>query len=128
MFVSRKAIRDKLLPDSEREELIRQYGEAVRPILERLLDEKAEKQAQRYEDAWERWLSDLSAEAARENDQVLVTRNAAAKMLGISLSSIKRLEERGELPKPKKFGERTVRHKLADILAFAKVAGLPAKS
>ena len=48
-------------------------------------------------------------------------------MLGISLSSIKRLEERGELAEPMKFGERTVRHRLNDIPAFAKSAGIPAK-
>ena len=125
MFVSRKAIKGKLLPESEREELIQQYGEAMRPILEKLLDAKAEQLSQRYEGSWGKWLAEWKAEAVRENEQVLVTRDEAAEMLGISLSSVKRLEDRGELPKPRRFGERTVRHKLSDILAFAKGAGLP---
>jgi len=128
MFFNRKAVKGKLLPDNERQELIRQYGEAIRPILEKLLDAKAEELSQRYEGSWEKWLAEWKAEAVRENDQVLVTRDDAAQMLGISLPSVKRLEERGELPKPRRFGKRNVRHKLSDILAFAKGTGLPNKA
>ena len=128
MLISRAHVREKLLPDDEREALIRPYGEAIRPILGKLLDAKAEELAQRYEASWSRWLADLNAHVARENGQILVTRDKAAEMLGVSLSSIKRLEERGELPKPQRFGERTVRHRLNDILAFAKSMDLPARN
>ena len=120
MFISRKHVREKLLPDAERDELIRTYGEAIIPILSKLIDAKAEEQAQRYEAGWTKWLNAFSDDVTRENDQLLVTRAKAATMLGVSLSSIKRLEERGELPKPQRFGQRTVRHQLRDILAFAK--------
>jgi predicted DNA-binding transcriptional regulator AlpA len=126
MFIYRKPVRERLLPEREREEMVRQYGEMIRPMLEELLDAKAEELAARYEGAWDKWFANLNASVVRENEDLLVTRDKAAKMLGISLSSIKRLEERGELPKPRKFGERTVRHRLTDILAFART--MPTRS
>jgi predicted DNA-binding transcriptional regulator AlpA len=123
---SRKHAREQLLPERERDKLIQQYGEVIRPMLDSLLDAKAEVLATQYESAWRRWFADCKASVVREDGEVLVTRDKAAEKLGISLSSIKRLEERGELPKPQKFGRRTVRHRLNDILAFAK--SLPSRS
>jgi predicted DNA-binding transcriptional regulator AlpA len=123
---SRKHIKEKLLPDREYDELVLRFGEVVRPMLEELLNAKADAVATRYERAWSKWIDNLNASVVRENEDLLVTRDKAAKMLGISLSSIKRLEERGELPQPHKFGERTVRHRLTDILAFAK--SMPTRS
>jgi hypothetical protein len=62
------------------------------------LDAKAEQLAQRYEGCFENWFADWKAEVARESEQVLLSRDEAANMLGISLSSVKRLKQRGELP------------------------------
>ena len=41
-------------------------------------------------------------------------------MLGVSLSTIKRMEHTGELPEPIKFNERIVRHRLVDIEEVAR--------
>jgi predicted DNA-binding transcriptional regulator AlpA len=53
----------------------------------------------------------------------MVSRKKAAEMLSVSLSTIQRLEERGDLPQPEHFGGRTVRHRLEDIVAFARGKG-----
>jgi len=53
-------------------------------------------------------------------DQLLVSRSEAAAMLGVSLSTIKRMEHTGELPEPIKFNERIVRHRLVDIEEVAR--------
>jgi predicted DNA-binding transcriptional regulator AlpA len=117
----RENLRDKLLPAEEREELVRLYGELILPTLEKLLDAKIEALASRYEEAWARAFAPL-----KEADGIrLVTREEAAEMLGVSLSSIQGLEKRGDLPEPERFGSRTVRHKLDDIIAFARGNGLP---
>jgi predicted DNA-binding transcriptional regulator AlpA len=76
--------------------------------------------AARHEKSWRGLFEYLR----QDDDVVLVSREQAAKMLGICLSSIQRLEKRGELPEPHRFGERTVRHQLKDILAFANGKGM----
>ena len=120
----RENLRERLLPAGEREELVRLYGELVLPTLEKLLDAKIEELASRYEEAWA-WARAFAP--LKETDGIrLVTRKKAAEMLGVSLSSIQRLEKRGDLPEPERFG-RTVRHELDDIVAFAKGNGLPIK-
>jgi hypothetical protein len=48
----RERLRERLLPAEEREELVRLYGELILPTLEKLLDEKIEELASRYEEAW----------------------------------------------------------------------------
>ena len=115
------AIRRRLMSPDEQAAFLRTYGEAVRPVLEAALDARVEELASRYEKTWRamgEYLQD------KDSSALLVSREEAAEMLGISLSSIQRLEKRGELPQPKRFGLRTVRHRLDDILAFAKSNGL----
>src|SRR5262245_43888375 len=119
----RANLREKLFPAVEREKLVRLYGELVLPALEKLLDAKVEELGARYEKSWHafgKYLRDASAEPGA----ILVSREEAAEMLGVSLSSIQRLEERGELPQPKRFGKRTVRHRIDDVFAFARSNGL----
>ena len=110
------ALRRRLMPPQEQEAFLRTYGEAVRPMLEAILDAKVAELGDRYAKTWLAF-----GEHLKETDRgaVLVSRDEAAEMLGVSLSSIQRLEKRGELPKPQRFGARTVRHQLEDILAFA---------
>jgi predicted DNA-binding transcriptional regulator AlpA len=110
----RENLREKLLPAEEREELV------ILPTLEKLLDAKVEELASRYEKAW----ANIFAPFKEADGIRLVTHKEAAEMLGVSLSSIQRLEKRGDLPEPERFGSRTVRHKLDDIVAFAKGNGL----
>jgi predicted DNA-binding transcriptional regulator AlpA len=114
------ALRRKLMPPDEQEALLRQYGEVVRSVLETTLDAKVEELADRYQKSWGGFF-----EYFRNDDVILVSREQAAEMLGVSLSSIQRLEKRGELPKPQRYGTRIVRHQLKDIVAFARGKGLP---
>jgi hypothetical protein len=115
----RENLREKLLPASDLKRLVRQYGELILPTLEKLLNAKVEELAVRYEEAWTRAFAHLKVDDGVQ----LVSRKKAAGMLGISLSSIQRLEQRGELPKPHRYG-RTVRHQIDDILTFAGSNGL----
>jgi predicted DNA-binding transcriptional regulator AlpA len=117
----RQHLREKLLPSDERDELVRLHGELILPLLTKLLDAKVEELAAQYDKGWRSYFDALKEE---DRGALLVSREEAAEMLGISLSSIQRLEKRGELPQPKRFGMRTVRHGLADILTFARNKGL----
>jgi len=87
-----------------------------------LLDAKVEELAARYEKAW----GGVFAHMMRDEHEgvPMVSRRKAAELLGVSLSTIQRLEERGELPQPEHFGARTVRHRLEDIVAFARGKGI----
>jgi len=90
-------------------------------MLEAVLDERVEELAARYEKAW----GGIFAHMRDEHEGVpMVSRRKAAEMLGVSLSTIQRLEERGELPPPEHFGARTVRHRFEDIVAFARGKGI----
>jgi len=111
----RERTREKLLPTHEREELVRQYGELIRPMLTELLDAKAEKLLVSYEKAWRAAFATLK----EDESTVLVSREQAAEILGCSISTVQRLERNGELPEPRRYGHRTVRHRLGDIRAFA---------
>jgi excisionase family DNA binding protein len=115
----RDTLRRNLMSPADQEAFLRTYGEAMRPMLEATLDAKVEELAARYEKAWHAFGEYLRSDEAG----VLVSRDEAAEMLGVSLSSIQRLEKRGELPEPQRFGARTVRHRLEDIRAFAKRTG-----
>lgn len=120
-FFCKSALRTKLMSPAEQDDFVRTYGEAVRPVLEATLDAKVEELATRYAKSWDAFGQYLTAQSTAA---LLVSREEAAEMLGVSVSSIQRLEKRGELPKPRKFGERLVRHKMDDIVAFAKQHGL----
>ena len=54
-----------------------------------------------------------------DREQWLVSREEAAELLNVSLSTLKRLEG-ADLPEPIKFGERIVRHRLVDIEGLAR--------
>ncbi len=111
----RQHLREKLLPAGDRDELVRLHGELILPALSKLLDAKVEELGARYERAWRGYFA-----ALKEDDSgKLITREEAAERLSCSVSTIQRLEKSGELPEPKRYGHRTVRHKLSDIRAFA---------
>ena len=112
----RQHLREKLLPASDRDELVRLHGELILPALTKLLDDKVEELGARYERALHGYFG-----ALKEDDSAnLITRDQSAELLGCSISTIQRLEKSGELPEPKRYGHRTVRHRLGDIRAFAK--------
>lgn len=119
----RQNLREKLLPENDRGELVRQYGELIRPMLTALLDAKVEELAVRYEKAWRAAFATLK----EDESGTLKTREEVAELLGCSVSTIQRLEQSGELPKPRRYGHRTVRHLLSDIRAFAQGLGLPTR-
>jgi excisionase family DNA binding protein len=79
-----------------------------------LLDARVEELAARYEEAWRAAFATLK----EDENGVLKTREEAAELLGCSISTIQRLEKSGELPKPRRYGHRTVRHLLSDLRAF----------
>jgi predicted DNA-binding transcriptional regulator AlpA len=120
----RENLREKLFPTTDREELVRLHGELILPMLEKLLDAKIEELARRYEKAWTGAFATLN----EDDGDILKSREEVAEMLGISLSSVQRLEQRGELPEPKRFGRRTVRHRLKAIRDFATSNGLPVRT
>lgn len=109
-----------LLPHDARAELTAAFGEIVGPILDAKLEAKAVELIERYTQAQLAILNAILGDTT-DRDRFLVSRDEAAEMLGVSLSTIKRMEESGELPDPIKFGERVVRHRLIDIEALAKV-------
>ncbi len=109
-----------LLHPAERAALEAQLGEIVGPILDAKLEAKAVELVERYRLTQLAVLSSILGDTT-ERDRLLVSRDEAAEMLAVSLSTVKRMEESGELPEPIKFGERVVRHRLIDIEAIAKV-------
>lgn len=115
-----EAVKAQLLPPSERAQLEAQLGKLVGPLIDAKLEAKAIEMLDRYQKAWMRTFQDFWRDVVEHGDALLVTREDAAKLLGVSLSTIKRMEKSGELPEPMSFGERTVRHKQSDIEAFAK--------
>jgi len=119
----RHNLREKLLPAQDREELVRLHGELILPALTALLDEKVEELAARYEKAWRAAFATLKEDESSE----LKTREEVAELLSCSVSTVQRLEKSGELPKPRRYGHRTVRHRLGDIRAFAQGLGLPTR-
>lgn len=112
-----------LMPPAERAAIIEQFGKAIEPWLDARLEAKARELVARYQDqmlaTWEKIFGDGDI----PRDELLCSREIAAKMLGVSLSTIKRMEEAGELPDPIKIGERAVRHRIVDIEKLAKFRG-----
>lgn len=113
------AAKDKLLPLAERAELEALYGKVIGPIIDAKLEAKAQELVALHAESVRQVLDHALADTI-DRDTLLASRDEAAKLLGVSLSTIKRMEESGELPEPIKFGERTVRHRLIDIEAIAK--------
>jgi len=110
--------RDRLLPADEEARLIRQHGEAIRPVLDKLLDEKAAKLGKSYGDAWAGMLAALLDDAKNPSEQQLLSHAEAARMLGCSVATMKRLVLDGRLPKPVKISEHRIGHRLSDLKAF----------
>ena len=110
--------REKLLPAHEEARLVQKYGEAIRPVLDKLLDEKAKALAKKYEESWLKFGDYLVAETQQELGQRLLSHSEAAKMLGCSVSTIKRMVAEGRLPEPVQLSEHRIGHMLADIKKF----------
>ncbi len=56
------AMREKLLPVRDEARLLQQYGEAIRPVLNKVLDEKADGFAKAQEESWRKFGEYLTAE------------------------------------------------------------------
>jgi predicted DNA-binding transcriptional regulator AlpA len=108
-----------LLSPAERAAFEAQFGQLVGPIIDAKLDAKARELMASQADRWRQVLHDVAGPEP-EHAARLVSREQAAKLLDVSLSTVKRMEERGELPEPIKFNERVVRHRLVDIEKVAR--------
>jgi len=113
-------LKAKLLPAADREEIETLYGKAVGPIIDAKLEARAQELLGEYRQAWQKTYSDFFGDMT-QREVLLVSREEAAALLNVSLSTIKRMEDSGELPEPRKFGERNVRHRLVDIERIANV-------
>ena len=111
----RAARRERLLPAQEEARLVRQFGEAIVPVLDKLLDEKVDKLAERYDGSMTKMLDYLIAETQEEIGQRLLSHSEAAKMLGCSVSTVKRMVAEGRLPEPLRISEHRIGHRIADI-------------
>jgi predicted DNA-binding transcriptional regulator AlpA len=112
------SLKAELLPPSERAKLEDLYGKVIGPIIDAKLEAKAQELLARQSKNLTQVLSELLGPDDR--DARLISRQSAAELLGVSLSTIKRMEASGELPEPIKFGEHTVRHRLIDVEAIAR--------
>ncbi|MEM1306966.1 MAG: hypothetical protein AAGG99_05525 [Pseudomonadota bacterium] len=109
----------KLLTPSERAELERALGAVAGPLIDQKLEAKAVELIGRYEQSWSKLLATWNADTT-DRSQLLVSRDEVAQMLGVSLSTVKRMESTGELEEPIKFNERVVRHRLVAIERLAR--------
>ena len=109
-----------LMSPAERATFEVQFGKIVGPLIDAKLEAKARELLERWGEQQQRLWSALGF-TDKDRDKLLVSREEAANLLGVSLSTIKRMEDSGELPAPQRFGERIVRHRLVDIEAVAKV-------
>lgn len=118
-------MKDKLLPPADRAQLETMYGQSIGPWLDAKLEAKAQEMLARFRDAWAQTWKDWAGENAMERAELLISREEVAEMLDVSLSTVKRMEVSGELPKPRKVGKsgKIVRHRLVDIEELANVRG-----
>ncbi|AGK59931.1 hypothetical protein HYPDE_41313 [Hyphomicrobium denitrificans 1NES1] len=108
-------VREKLLPAQDEARIIKQYGEAIRPVLDHLLDEKAAELANSYDASWRKLGEYLTAETREQTAQQLLSHEEVARMLGSSVATVKRMVQDGRLPKPVQISERRIGHRYADI-------------
>ncbi len=109
----------QLLSPAERAIIEAQFGQLVGPIIDAKLDAKARELMASQEARWRQVLHDLVGDDP-EHAARLISREQAAELLGVSLSTVKRMEERGELPEPIRFNDRVVRYRLVDIEKVAR--------
>lgn len=106
-------IKAKLLPDADRAALEAELGRVAAPMIERLLEERAQRLLAEYRKSWSSLFRHLVGDT-KLRDDVLVDREAAAAMLGVSVSTVKRMEANDEL-EPIIVGERNVRYRVVQI-------------
>ncbi len=120
--------RANLMPAADRAELEATYGKVIGPLIDAKLEAKLEAKARelvdRYQEAWVAAFTQINGDAT-PREELLCTREDAAKMLSVSLSTVKRMETDGLLPDPIAVGERGVRHRLIDIEKLARFRGAP---
>lgn len=109
------AVREKLLPAQDEARVIKQYGEAIRPVLDHLLDEKAAELAKSHDQSWQKFGKYLTAETREQTAQQLLSHEEVARMLGCSVATVKRMVQEGRLPKPVQISERRIGHRYVDI-------------
>ncbi len=102
---------------SELEAAVVRYGEVIRPLIEAILDEKAEALAARYEQSLRRAFS-VSAEDLPPSHPLLLSRAEVARILGCSTDTVDRLAADGELPRVQLSPGR-VAHSWDDVKAIA---------
>ena len=108
-------VRERLVPAHEEARLVQQYGEAIRPVLDKLLDEKAAKLADSYDRTWSKLGATTAAEARDLTAPQLLSQAEAAKMLGCSIATIKRMVYEGRLPQPVQISECRIGHRYSDL-------------
>ena len=109
----------KLLPAIDRDALEATWGRIIGPWLDAKLEAKAVEVVARSQESWRKA---LDCDIGLPRDQLLCSREDAAKMLGVSLSTIQRMEG-GELPEALTIGERNRMHRLIDIEGLARIRG-----
>ena len=112
-----------MMPAHERDALVAAVGTLLAPWLDAKLEAKALELIERRQDQLVKVWGDIFGDGDLPREELLCTREDAAKMLGLSLSTIKRMEEAGELPEPIRIGERGVRHRIIDIEKLARFRG-----
>ena len=109
------AARERLLPPHEEAQILEQYGEIIKPVLEKLLDEKVAGLSKNFHDSWRKFGEYLTSETREIALQQLLSHAEAANMLGCSVSTIKRMVVDGTLPKPVRLSEHRIGHRLVDV-------------
>lgn len=102
---------------SELEAIVVRYGEVIRPLVETILDEKAEELAARYEQSMMRAFAS-NADDMPPSHPLLLTRAQVARILGCSTDTVDRLAADGELPRIQLSPGR-VAHSWDDVKALA---------
>ncbi|NOU05932.1 MAG: helix-turn-helix domain-containing protein [Hyphomicrobiaceae bacterium] len=113
-----EAMKERILPEGERKQLLATYGEAIRPILTKLLDERAAQLVDGWDRSFKSMGEYLSADDREALSRRLLTHAEAAQMLGCSVATVKRMVQQGRLPQPVEISERRIGHRMPDILAF----------
>ena len=112
-----------LLPPADRAELEAIYGKVIGPLIDAKLEAKARELVHRYMDGWVAAFDRINGDGMMPRDRLLVSKEEACELLGISLSTFKRLENAGELPERVTLRERVILYPLVEIEKMAKFRG-----